>query len=71
MEIRLLKDSYIKGESVYSDFINNRISDNDDNFDEVVVNIDDIPDFPVYINVSEEERAPLFIEAIRTLGNSM
>lgn len=69
MEIKLLKDSYIKGESVYSDFINNRISDNDDNFDEVVVNIDDIPDFPVYINVSEEERAPLFIEAIRTLGN--
>ena len=69
MEIRFLKSSYIKGEQVYNDFLNNTIGSLEEHYDDKIANINSVPDFPIYINVSENVRAPLFVEAINIISN--
>ena len=69
MEIRFLKSSYIKGEQVYNDFLNNTIGSLEEHYDDKIANINSAPDFPIYINVSENLRAPLFVEAINIISN--
>lgn len=69
MEFRLLKNSYIKGEDIYKDFLENKIGSLEEHFDDKIATLNTTPDFPIYINVSENVRAPLFIEAIKTLAN--
>ena len=69
MEIRFLKSSYIKGEQVYNDFLNNTIGSLEEHYDDKIANINSVPDFPIYINVSENVRATLFVEAINIISN--
>ena len=69
MEIRFLKSSYIKGEQVYNDFLNNTIGSLEEHYDDKIANINSAQDFPIYINVSENVRAPLFVEAINIISN--
>lgn len=69
MEIRFLKSSYIKGEQVYNDFLNNTIGSLEEHYDDKIANINSAPDFSIYINVSENVRAPLFVEAINIISN--
>lgn len=70
MEIRLLKEDYIRSKKIYRDFLENNIEMNEDNFSDDIVIIDDIPDFPIYMNVKEEERLDLFMKAFKTLADS-
>lgn len=67
MEIRLLKEDYILGETVYNDFLNNSIDD--DNYSDEIVIVDSVPDFPIYMGkLSGNERENQFIEALETIG---
>ena len=71
MEIRLLKKGYQNNEQFYQDFLNNQIENKDEYFSDQVVHIDEIPDFPIYINTkNEEERQRLFFEAFETIARS-
>ncbi len=70
MEIRLLKESYIKGNEIYNDFLNNQVGNMEEHFDDISVIIKSNIDFPIYINVSENIRAPLFIEAINIISEN-
>ena len=56
MEIRLLKDDYLRSERIYIDFMNDQINKNEDNFSGETVFIDEAPDFPVYLNINNNEK---------------
>lgn len=71
MEIRLLAKGYLNNEQFYHDFLNNQILNKDEYFSGEVVNIEQAPDFPVYINVKNEaKRNELFFEAFETLSKA-
>lgn len=71
MEIRLLKKGYINNEQFYKDFLDGQIMNKEENFSEDVVYIDKAPDFPVYLNIkNEQQRSKLFCEAFDVMSKS-
>ena len=71
MEIRLLKKGYKNNEQFYKDFLEDNIRTNDDYFSGEVVNIDEMPDFPIYMaKGNESEKKKLFLEAFEVISNS-
>lgn len=68
MEIRFLKSSYIRGEQVYNDFLNNTIGSLEEHYDDKIANINSAPDFPIYIKMPEKIREPIYLEAINTVS---
>ncbi|MCT4662952.1 MAG: hypothetical protein N4A40_13935 [Tissierellales bacterium] len=68
MEIKLLKAGYKDNEKFYEDFLNDRIKNNDEYFSGEVVNIDEAPDFPVYIAKGDaSEKKILFRQAFNVI----
>jgi hypothetical protein len=68
LEIRLLEKGYKNNEQFYKDFIEDQVQLNEEYFSNVVVHLDKVPDFPIYIaQGSEAERKELFLEAFRVL----
>jgi len=68
MEIRLLKDDYLRSERIYIDFMNDQINKNEDNFSGETVFIDEAPDFPVYLNINNnEKRLGEYLEALEIM----
>lgn len=71
MEIRLLKKGYIGDEQFYKDFLDNQLISKEEYFSEEVVYIDEAPDFPIYLNIkNDEQRKKLFCEAFEVLAHS-
>lgn len=56
MEIRLLKKRYKKDDQFYKDFLEDQIKNKEEYFSDEVVNIDGIPDFPIYMNITDEAK---------------
>lgn len=68
MEIKLLKKGYKNDEQFYKDFLEGNILENEDYFSGEVVNLKDAPDFPIYLNISnDEERFNEFKKACDTI----
>ena len=71
MEVKLLKKGYKKNEQFYHDFINDQLKYKDEYFSGDVVEINEAPDFPIYMGKgSEEEKKQLFYEAFKILSRS-
>lgn len=71
MEIRLLKKGYIGNEQFYKDFLEGQIINKEEYFSEEVVYIDEAPEFPIYLNVKDNEnRNKLFLEAFQVVAES-
>ncbi len=69
MEVKLLKKGYKKNEQFYDDFINDQLKYKDEYFSGEVVEINEAPDFPIYMGKgSEEEKRLLFLEAFKVLS---
>ena len=69
MEIRLLKSGYKKNDQFYQDFLNDQIKDKDEYFSDEVINLDEVPDFPMYMaSGSNDERSELFLQAFNTIS---
>ena len=71
MEIRLLKKGYKNNEQFYKDFLEDQLKYKDEYFSEDIVQIDEAPDFPVYLaHRNENDRKELFLEAFEVLSHS-
>ncbi|MFE8699829.1 hypothetical protein ACFYKX_04250 [Cytobacillus sp. FJAT-54145] len=71
MEIRLLEKGYKNNDQFYRDFLEDQITLKDEYFSGEVVQLQEVPDFPIYMaHGSEEERKSLFLEAFEVLSNS-
>lgn len=70
MEIRLLDNNYLKSESLYSDFLNDRIGSDEKHFSNTSVYIDSIPDFPIYLRGNQEQRYEYYSAAFNAMINS-
>ncbi|MEG1254408.1 hypothetical protein [Clostridium sp.] len=71
MQIRLLKKGYKNNEQFYQDFLNDQINSNDEYFSGEEVSISEIPNFPIYMNISEdEERNKSYFEAFGIISKS-
>lgn len=69
MEIRLLKSGYKNNDQFYQDFLNDQIKDKDEYFSDEVINLDEAPDFPIYMGVGyDNKRSDLFLEAFNTIS---
>lgn len=69
MEIRLLKSGYKNNDQFYQDFLNDQIKDKDEYFSDEVINLDEAPDFPIYMGVGyDNKRSELFLEAFNTIS---
>lgn len=69
MEIRILKDEYLKGNEIYQDFIDDKINIDDDHFTDELISLNGAPDFPIYMKVKAELRLPLYMEAFKVMSN--
>lgn len=70
MKIRLLKEDYKKNELLYTAFKNGEVVD-DLFFSEEVVEIEEAPDFPIYMGKgSELQKKADFLEAFKVIANS-
>lgn len=64
MEIRLLEKGYKTSESLYQDFLNDKLNGKDEYFSDKTVYIREAPDFPFYMGRgSEEQKKQDFLEA--------
>ena len=70
MEIKMLSEGYLRGDTIYEDFLKDQIHDNVENFTGEIIWIEEAPDFPVYLNVKPEERIELYLEAFNVMSNS-
>lgn len=71
MEIRLLKKGYMNNEQFYKDFLDNQIMNKEEYFSEDLVYIDEAPDFPIYLNIKDEEkRNKLFYKAFDVISKA-
>lgn len=69
MEIRLLKSGYKNNDQFYQDFLNDQIKDKEEYFSGEVINLDEAPDFPIYMGVGyDNKRSELFLEAFNTIS---
>lgn len=55
MIINLLEKNYIKNETIYKDFMNNTIDFNGEYFSNELVEIENAPDFPIYMGKGRDE----------------
>lgn len=70
MIVKLLKRGYKSNEQLYEDFLNGKVTGNENYFSDEYVTIDDKPNFPVYLNYSDEdEKAKKFLVALQTINN--
>lgn len=70
MKIRLLKEGYKRDESLYTAFRNGEVID-DLFFSEEIVEIEEAPDFPIYMGKgSETQKKVDFFEAFKAITNS-
>ncbi len=68
MEIRILKERVIKTEEFYKDFLAGTINSKEEYFEDTIINIEEAPDFPIYIaKGTEDEKKELFSKAINTI----
>lgn len=71
MEIRLLANGYKDNEQLYTDFLNDQIDYSKDYFSNQTVQINEAPDFPIYIATKNEiKRKNEFFEAFRVISKS-
>lgn len=71
MEVKLLNKGYKKHETLYQDFLNDRIKDKEDYFSGNTIKIDETPDFPFYMGRgSEEKKKQDFLEAFRIVSEN-
>lgn len=69
MEIKLLKLGYKDNEKFYEDFLEDNIKNNDEYFSGEVVNVDEAPNFPIYIaKGSESEKKLLFRQTFNVIN---
>jgi len=69
MKIRLLKEGYKKDELLYTAFKNGDVLE--DLFSEEIVEIEEAPDFPIYMGKgSEVQKKADFLAAFQTIANS-
>ncbi|MBE4939320.1 hypothetical protein [Bacillus thuringiensis] len=70
MKIRLLKEGYKKDELLYTAFKNDEVTD-DIFFSDETVEIEDAPDFPIYMGKgSEAQRKVDFLKAFQVIASS-
>lgn len=55
MEIKILKDEYLKGDQIYTDFIEDKILGDPEHFTKETVTIGCLDDFPIYLAKSTKE----------------
>jgi len=68
-EIKLLKRGYKNNEQFYKDFIDDQLKNNEEYFSDKVVYINEAPDFPIYLNVTDDEiRNKLYHEAFEIIS---
>lgn len=71
MQVRLLRKEYLKSDRVYTEFLEESIVKNEENFEETVINLDKAPDFPVYISyIDDDIREQNYIEAFTVLSRN-
>lgn len=69
MELRLLKNNYKGNEQFYLDFLEDKINSNEEYFSDIIVSINDSPDFPIYMGKgSEVEKIADFKEAFKVIA---
>lgn len=69
MEIKLLKLGYKDNKKFYEDFLEDNIKNNDEYFSGEVVNVDEAPNFPIYIaKGSESEKKLLFRQTFNVIN---
>lgn len=69
MEIRLLKKGYKNNEEFYRDFLDEKLNYREEYFSREVVEIDEAPDFPIYIGTRvEKERLNLYKAAFEVIS---
>lgn len=56
IEIKLLKKGYKNNDQFYADFLEDKIIGNEEYFSDKVIHLDKVPDFPIYMNISDEEK---------------
>lgn len=67
----MLNEGYLKQESFYEDFVNNKLNGNAKYFSEEAYYIDDLKPFPIYIPLSsniKEEQQNQYLEAFNTFS---
>lgn len=66
MRVKLLDSSHLKSQSLYEDFVNDRIDENAEYFSDQEMFIEEAPDFPIYMGSKEKKdnKEELFREAI-------
>jgi len=68
MLVKLLSKEYLRSDKLYKDFLNNMIIESDDHFDDIIITLDEAPDFPIYLFISDDvERAEAYISAIKVI----
>lgn len=71
MKIKLLNKGYKKSEKFYNDFLRDRIISNDQYFSGKSAEIQEAPDFPIYMaRGSEKEKETNFKTALRVISQS-
>lgn len=69
MEIRLLDSKWLRTEEFYYDFLAGKIAEREEYFTEEYISIEQAPDFPVYLNIkNEENRKKRYLEAIDVIS---
>jgi hypothetical protein len=70
MIVKLLKDSYLKSDEIFDDFVNDNISDDLDHFSEITLNLEELKPFPLYINESKDLalKRSKFMDAFETIN---
>ena len=69
MEVRLLKKGYKNNEQFYKDFLEDKITSKEEYFSDEVVNIDNAPDFPIYMGaLVQGDKKEMFREAIDVIS---
>lgn len=67
MEIRILSSEYLKSDQLYIDFCNNKIGSEVEHFSGESYMIDHAPDFPIYLNLKQEERLEHYLLAFNAM----
>lgn len=68
MKVRLLRDGYQNNKEIYKDFLNNTIDEGKEYFSDEYVEIDPLPEFPIYLNIhSEEKRVKEYLKVFEVI----
>lgn len=70
MEVKLLKEEYLKSSELYADFMNDQVTKTEENFSDEIVILDREPEFPIYLNISNnEDRINDYIKALSVIDD--